>query len=327
LKMFDKWHRTVSIKDATYHINFVDEARQVSVVTYSCSGVFRNNGVNFDNIKAMIFIKWDLGKISKWNLVELTPERTYSLFLSKAHKQFNKLLEGLYLGGNGIREAIDRYVSNDIFISLNNVYPLSLLVPDVSSNATKYEGKDMIATIKGKDNAMKLAVLGDKLLFNLTDSVKVLYSDDTTVVTANIWKPTTHLFLPSDKKSYWKTVTIVYAIHRFDSKGMLCEMQWFINRPIVPYQLRYINELLVQYGDESLYSLLSPFRGVIKLEAAKALEAAMTTDATKTPDVGKTTVAAKTTDVAMTPDAAKTPIAAKTTVAAKTTDTVKIVNP
>jgi len=182
-RMISSWFRTAAVKNETYRINFVDEARQICVVTCSSSGVFRNNGVNFENVKEVIFIKWDMGKISKMNMVELNPEKTYSLFLSKAQKQFNKLLEGLYLGGNNIRQVIDRCVADDVTFSFNNIYPVSLLVED-ASNATKYQGKDCIATLKGKDNVMKLAVLGDKLLFNLTSKIKVLYSDENTVVAA-----------------------------------------------------------------------------------------------------------------------------------------------
>jgi len=76
IQMFYQWSRTAAIKDATYRINFVDEARQVSVVTCSCSGVVRHNGASFENLKVMIFIKWDMGKISKLNMVELNPQKS-----------------------------------------------------------------------------------------------------------------------------------------------------------------------------------------------------------------------------------------------------------
>jgi len=267
-QMVDKWWRTAPIKDSTYRIKFVDEARQISVVTKSCTGVFRHNGASFENVKMVIFIQWDMGKISKLNMVEANPEKTYSLFLTKAHKQFNKLLEGLYRGGNDMREAINSHMSDDISISFNNVSPLSLLVAD-AANATKYEGQDLIVTLKGKNNVMKLAALGDKLLFNLTSDIKVLFSDDTTVVAANILKPTTHLFLPSNQKTYWKSVTILYTINRFDDQGMLKDAQWIINRPFLPHQLRRINDLLIQNGQSSLSSLLAPIRESIVIQAAK----------------------------------------------------------
>jgi len=272
MQMFDRWFRTAVIQDATYRINFVDEARQVSVVTYSCSGIVRHNGASFENMKVVIFIKWDMGKISKFNLVELNPEKTYSLFLTKAHNQFIKFLDGLCRGGKDLRNAIDRYVSNDVSMTFNNIYPLSLVVNE--ANATKYDGKDVIATLKGKDNALNLALLGDKLC-NLISTVKVLYSDDTTVVAATIFKPTTKLFL-TNKQNYWKTVTILYTINRFDDKGMLKESQLYVNRPFLPNQLRSLHSLFE--SDASLSSLLATVRGSINIDAAKAIDAGAKTN-------------------------------------------------
>jgi len=214
------------------------------------------------------------------------------------------LLDGLYRGGNDLRDAIDRYVSNDVSISFSNIYPLSLLVAD-EANATKYEGKDMVATLKGKDNAVKLAILGDKLFYNLTSKIKILYSDETTVLSATILKPTPDLFIPN-KRSYWKSVTILYTINRFDDKGMLKEAQCLINRPLLPHQLRNINALLLLEGGESLSSLLASIRQSISIDAPKAIDAATSgsvkTDAAKT-DATKTDAAK--TDAAKT-DAAKT---------------------
>jgi len=265
LQIMDTWKRTAHLKDATYRINFVDEARQISVVTYSCSGTFLHNNAVFDNIAARIFIKWDLGKISKMNLIELTPQKTYSLFLTPAHKQFNKLIEASYLGGNNTRNVIDCCVSKDVTISFNNIYPLSLIM----ANSSKCEGKDMVAILKGKDNLIKLTHLGNKFFFNLTSKIKILFSNADTVVAATILKPTANLFLPIDSKTYWKFVTVLYSINSFDDKGMLKEVQLFVNRPFLPHQLRYANNMLAECCGESLSSLLAPIRAAITIDAAK----------------------------------------------------------
>jgi len=276
VQSMDRCYRTAAITNADFRVLFVDEARTTSVVEVIYSGVYRHNNVSFDDMKAMFFIKWNMGKIAKMNIVDVNPQKTYSLFLTKANKQFNKLMEAMYMSGV---ESIDRYLADDITISCNNIYPVSLLVPPAKATAgdadaaPSYEGKDLIVTLKGKENAMKLTKFANKLYFNLTTSIKVLYSDESTVVAAKILKPTTRLFLPLNQKSYWNGVTIMYTINRFDDRGMLKEVKFLINRPLLPHQIRNANDLLDLAGEPSLMSLLAPLRSAITIQPASRASA------------------------------------------------------
>jgi len=261
----DRMARMASITDASYRILFVDEARGYSVVEMNKVGVFRHNNASFDNCRSMLFIKWSLGKISKLNIVEINPEKIYSLFLTKANKQWNKLISTIYNCGGC--DEVNKYIANDVTVKFKNIYPISLF-------AGKQEDKnltgDLNVVLKGRDNIKKFADFAAKTYLNMTADIKVLYSDENTVVAAKILKPTTSLFLPANKKMYWKNVGIMYTINRFNDKGELNKMVVLYNRPFQAWEMRYINQLLEWSGEPSLLTLLAPLRSAFTITAAPA---------------------------------------------------------
>jgi len=266
----DKSWRTASLTDAKYQILFVDEARGISVVMLTVSGVYRHNNVSFNDVKCMSFIKWNFGKISKMNSVEMNPEKSYSLFLTKADKQFNKFLYTMYNNEGNVKE-IGNYIADDIVISFDNIYPLSILMQG-GKNATftdkgVKEGQDVRLSVKGKDNAIKLAQFCNQFVFNLTSSIKVLYSNENTVVAAKIFRPASLHYFPLNQKMFWKTVTILYTINRFNDQGMLKQVNMVLNRPLAPFHLRQVNQMLNENGDQPLSTLLNPLLSIIQIDA------------------------------------------------------------
>jgi len=261
----ERMTRMVVIKDANYHIRFVDEVRGISVVETRKAGVFNNNNASFDDCRSMLFIKWGLGKISKLHIVDANPEKIYSLFLTKAHKQWNKLMSTMYKCGGC--DEVNKYIADDVTLNFKNIYPIAFFsgIQD-DQNVTG----DLNVLLKGRENLKKFANFAAKTYFNMTAKIKVLYSDDTTVVAAKILKPTTHLFLPTTEKMYWENVGIMYTIDKFNDKGELKDVTVLYNRPFEPYEIRYINELLENSGEPSLLSLIAPLRSAFSITAAPA---------------------------------------------------------
>jgi len=265
----DRSSRLATITDANYRILFVDEVRGYSVVEVHKKGVFRHNNVSFDDCQSVLFIQWSLGKIAKLNIVESNPEQIYSLFLTKANKQWNKLMSTMYTCG--ACEEVNKYIADDVIVTFKNVYPISLFAGKQGQEVEdKNVGKDLNVVLKGRDNLKKFAAFANKTYFNMTADIKVLYSDENTVVAAKILKPTTHLFLPSNKKIYWKNVTIMYTINRFNDKGEVNNVVVMFNRPFQAHEIRWIGQMFLELSGESLSSLLAPLQAAINLTPAVA---------------------------------------------------------
>jgi len=292
-----RWFNTVALTDAKYRILFVDEARGYSGVEYICNGEFRHNNAKFDEIKAIIFIKWDMGKIAKFNIVEMNANKISSIFLTKANRQWSNIMGALFNCDNSASttgtgtstggavtsntttptgdcaQRVKDYIADDITITFNNLYPLSLLAGRKSggdANAKEYEGKDVCVSLKGKDNALKFTNLAEKLYFDLTVDMRVLYSDENTVVAAKILRPVSgRLILPMDKKSFWKSVTVMYTINRFNENGLLRDVSILLNRPLNALNIRHIGQFVDRLYGQSLESLMEPLRDAVKLDACR----------------------------------------------------------
>jgi len=266
MQLGDRAVRLAAITDATYRILFVDEVRGYSIVEVQKSGVFRHNNASFDNCRSVLFIKWSMGKISKLNIVESNPEQIYSLFLTKANKQWNKMMSTMY--SCGACDQVNQYIADDVTVTFKNLYPISLLAGKKGEEMEgKHVGKDLNVVLKGRDNLKKFAAFANKTYFNVTADIKVLYSDDNTVVAARILNPTAHLFLPSNNKTYWKNVTIMYTITRFNDKGEVNNVVVLLNRPFQAHEIRWMNRMLELSG-ESLPSLLAPLEAAISITPA-----------------------------------------------------------
>jgi len=261
----DRANRLAAITDLNYRILYVDEARGYSVVEVHKKGMFRHNNASFDDCRSVLFIKWDLGKISKMNIVESNPEQIYSLFLTKASKQWCKLISTMYKCGSC--DEVNKYVADDVSLTFKNVYPISLFAGK-KADEYKDSAKNVNVVLKGRDNLKKLAAFANKTYFNMTTDIKELYSDENTVVAAKILKPTTGLFLPENNEIYWKTVTIMYTINRFNDQGQLNNVVVLFNRPFEAHQIRYMNEWLQMAGEQTLDNLLAPIHNAVTVTSA-----------------------------------------------------------
>jgi len=282
-------HRSINtayLSDAKYRILFADEARGYSAVEYICSGEFRHNNAKFENLKVIIFIHWQFAKISKLNIVDMNPSKVSSLYLTKADKQWNKVMGSLYTACQTDCGQVKDLIADDITIHLNNLYPIAALL-EVKKNTSdaggasgsggaaapinldQFEGKDVCVSLKGKDNALNFAKLAEKLYFDLTIETRVLFSDENTVVAAKILKPASQFFLPMDKKTFWHQVTVMYTINRFNENGLLRDVTILLNRPLLPLDMRKMQQYLDRQYGESLESLVAPLRSNIKVDVCR----------------------------------------------------------
>jgi len=90
-----------------------------------------------------------------------------------------------------------------------------------------------------------------------------LYSDNNKVVSVSEIKPSSHLFITPNNYIYNKLITKVFCVAQLNDQGLLTSVDVLLNRPLMPWQLRYFQQNILKQSGLSWESLVAPLREYI----------------------------------------------------------------
>jgi len=235
---FERWSRTGLLTNFNYRILYVDEARGESIVESSYEGILLRNNASFSGITSIDFIKWSLGKIRKYSIVDMQPEKLLKLFETKAEAANCKFVESFFKCG-ACEETLS-LLSDDVSLSLPNIYPVSLL-SELGLAAAGSQSQSAV-TFKGKNPLKHFLNVAYKLVPAHTINAKILYGDKNTVVSALILKPDRVSGFGS-VRNVAKAATVLYSISKMNDQGLFSSVELLVNRPFFPWELYQVPQL------------------------------------------------------------------------------------
>jgi len=245
LEYLDHWIRTAHLTDYSYRILFVDEARGESVIESHFSGSFLRNNVTFTDLVSIKRIQWSLGKVRSINIIDQNPQKTFSLFATKGEKSRCKLIESLFKCG-ACQETM-ALISDDVVVKFPGFYPTSLLIDlglqqEMAKGGESLQaGNEGVVTLKGKQGFANFGHLCQKFLFDRIVSGKVLYGDESTVVSMHKLKPNPNqAFVLADSYLDMKMSAVLFTISRYNEQGKAVSVEFLLNRPVMPWDMQHI---------------------------------------------------------------------------------------
>jgi len=220
---------------------------QLSVVL---KGQFRQSGHKFDDIKVIYFIKWNNGYIRVLDAVHTD----YQKIIKAVETPAEKYLSELQCMSDECLDKVKERIEEKCEFKFVNFYPTNLLMNILNTTAQSLKITNVDGVIHKEDSNI---VLRGKVGFNIIAqsnikhfveqhilTIKILHSDDTTVVTATILTPKPNMLL-SDFTSVHELLQdslIVYTTHKFTEQGKLSQVESMYNRPLLPWEVRRLQQ-------------------------------------------------------------------------------------
>jgi hypothetical protein len=241
LEMGSKILQMAHVKESSYEIKHVDEARGICIVDSCVKGTFRRNNNTLD-VHHTNFILFRFGKVRVWNLVDHDYKKTITSFQTAAENKFDQILDAFFRVNPA---AMEKYISGDMEVQLPNLHPWSLL----SERQHQLHGKPVSFIMRGKEGLKAFADLAENLIVNRTITVKYLYGNETSVISAWVLKPKElNVWNLSRKKMAARVLTIMYVCADFNDKGLMRSFRAYFNRPFMPWHMHQIGAELKKEG-------------------------------------------------------------------------------
>jgi hypothetical protein len=241
VELGSKLVQMAQFSEGNYEIKHVDEARGICIADSYAKGTCRRNNNTID-IHHTNFILFRFGKVRVWNIVDHDFQKTITSFQTAAENKFDKVLDAFFRVNPTAMEA---HIAEDMEVQLPNLYPWSLL----SERQHQLHGQNVSFIMRGKEGLKAFGSLAEKLILNRTITVKYLYGNETSVVSAWILKPKElNVWDLTRKKMAARVLTIMYVCADFNEKGLMKSFRALFNRPFMPWHMQQIGTELKKEG-------------------------------------------------------------------------------